>query len=49
MKCAEERHPFQFTVNPGWMHETSDRGWCAGKTQRNGMRREVGGRDGEHM
>ena len=25
------------------MHETSARGWCTGKTQRDGMEREVGG------
>ena len=25
-----------------WMHETSARGWCTGKTQRDGMGREVG-------
>ena len=24
------------------MHETSARGWCTGKTQRDGMEREVG-------
>ena len=28
---------------PGWMHETSAQGWCTGKTQRDGMGREVGG------
>ena len=28
---------------PGWMHETSSRGWCTGMTQRDGMGREVGG------
>ena len=28
---------------PGWMHETSAPGWCTGKTQRDGMEREVGG------
>ena len=27
----------------GWMPETSARGWCTGKTQRDGMRREAGG------
>ena len=27
----------------GWMHETSAQGWCTGKTQREGMGREVGG------
>ena len=29
-------------ANPGWMHETSAQGWCTGKTQREGMGREVG-------
>ena len=29
--------------SPGWMHETSAQGWCTGKTQRDGMVREVGG------
>ena len=28
---------------PGWMHETSARAWCTGKTQRNRVEREVGG------
>ena len=31
------------TTSPGWMHETSAQGWCTGKTQRDGMGREVGG------
>ena len=26
----------------GWMHETSARAWCTGKTQRNRVEREVG-------
>ena len=30
-------------TSPGGMHETSARGWCTGKTQRDGMGREVGG------
>ena len=30
-------------TSPGWMHETSAQAWCAGKTQRDGMGREVGG------
>ena len=30
-------------TNPGWMHETNARAWCAGKTQRNQVEREVGG------
>ena len=29
--------------SPGWMHETSVRAWCTGKTQRNWVEREVGG------
>ena len=29
--------------SPGWMHETSARGGCTGKTQRDGMGREAGG------
>ena len=30
-------------TSPGWMHETSAGTWCTGKTQRDGMEREVGG------
>ena len=30
-------------ASPGWMHETSARGWCTGMTQRDGMGMEVGG------
>ena len=30
-------------TSPGWMHETSARGWCTGKTQRDRVGREVGG------
>ena len=30
-------------TSPGWMHETSARAWCTGKTQRDGMGRVVGG------
>ena len=30
-------------TSPGWMHETSAQDWCTGKTQRDGMGREVGG------
>ena len=29
-------------TSPGWMQETSARGWCTGMTQRDGMGREVG-------
>ena len=32
--------------SPGWMHKTSARAWCTGKTQRNRVEREVGGRIG---
>ena len=30
-------------TSSGWMHETSARAWCTGKTQRNPVEREVGG------
>ena len=30
-------------TSPGQMHETGAQGWCTGKTQRDGMEREVGG------
>ena len=30
-------------TSPGWMPETSARGWCTGMTQRGRMGREVGG------
>ena len=33
-------------TSPGWMHETSARGWCTGKTQRDGVGREAGGEIG---
>ena len=29
-------------TSPGWMHETSARAWCTGKTQRKWVEREVG-------
>ena len=29
-------------TSPGWSHETSARGWCTGKTQRDGVGKEVG-------
>ena len=29
-------------TSPGWMHETSARAWCTGKTQRDWVEREVG-------
>ena len=28
--------------SPGWMHKTSARAWCTGKTQRDQVEREVG-------
>ena len=31
------------TTSPGWMHETSARAWCTGKTQRDRVEREVEG------
>ena len=30
-------------TSPGWMHETSARTWCTGKTQMDRAEREVGG------
>ena len=30
-------------TSPGWVHETSARAWCTGKTQRNRVEKEVGG------
>ena len=30
-------------TSAGWMHETSARAWCTGKTQRDRVEREVGG------
>ena len=30
------------TTSPGWMHQTSARTWCTGKTQREWVEREVG-------
>ena len=30
-------------TSPGWMHETSARAWCTGKTQREWVEMEVGG------
>ena len=38
-------------TSPVWMHETSARGWCTGKTKRDRVERELGGGDrvGEYM
>ena len=36
-------HPYLTPSCPGWMHETSARGWYTGKTQRDGVGREAGG------
>ena len=33
-------------TSPGWMHETSSRGRCTGKTQRDGMGRDAEGGSG---
>ena len=30
-------------TSPGWMRETSARTWCTGKTQKDQVKREVGG------
>ena len=39
-------------TSPGWMHETNAQTWCTGKTQKDRVEREGGGRgnwDGEYM
>ena len=36
-------------TSPGWMHETSARIWCTGKTQRDWVEREVAGGGGIRM
>ena len=36
-------------TSPGWMHETSARAWCTGKTQRDRMEGGRGDWDGEYM
>ena len=36
-------------TSPGWMRETTARGSCTGKTQRDGMGREAGDQNGEYM
>ena len=38
-------------ASPGSMHGTGAQGWCTGMTLRDGMGKDVGGRDqdGEHM
>ena len=33
----------KLTISPVWVHATSARGWCTGKTQRDHVEREVGG------
>ena len=33
-------------TSPGWVHKTSAWAWCTGKTQRDRVAREVGGRIG---
>ena len=41
----KEKHQYSILMqitSPGWMHETSARGWCIRMTQRDGMGREVG-------
>ena len=45
-KRTASKHVYYLGWNrssPGWMHETSARAWCTGKTQRDGVEREVGG------
>ena len=33
----------EWITSPGWMHETSARTWCSGRTCRERVQREVGG------
>ena len=46
---SREQHQNMYIIKgetdhqPGWMHETSARIWCTGKTQRDRVEREVGG------
>ena len=42
LKCILSR--VKQIASPGWMHETSAWAWCTGKTQRDQVEREVGGR-----
>ena len=50
--CSHEiKRRLLHSISPGGMHETSAQAWCAGKTHRDGVEREVegGDRDGEYM
>ena len=45
-KRTESKHVLSMVkqiTSPGRMHETSAPAWCAGKTQRDQVEREVGG------
>ena len=42
----EQYSKVKTSISPGWMHKTSARGWCTGKTQRVRVEREVGGGSG---
>ena len=46
MGCSERTALKQVWVKQitslGWLHEMGDQDWCTGKTQRDGMEREVG-------
>ena len=46
-KRTASKHVYYLRVkqitSPGWMHETSARTWCTGKTQRDRVEWEVGG------
>ena len=41
-----EKHLKKQITSPGWMHETSARAWCTGKTQRDWVERQVEGEMG---
>ena len=49
VSCIQPGLVICFTLDN--IHETSARGWCTGKTHRDGVGREMGGvdRDGENM
>ena len=49
--CFKEQNRNMYIIyGEGWMHETSARAWCTGKTKRDRVEREVGGDwDGEYV
>ena len=44
MGCFKEQNRNMYIIyGEGWMHETSARAWCTGKTKRDRVEREMGG------